>query len=188
VGLTGLELLEKFNRRDLADCHAEVVAYNPVVGFGGEFVSATPVMPLHPATPRYSAPFLGDDWHWAPTIPDRIDARRRPVLEAALARAKVTAKIDEFFRPTDQLGAGNDEFAALREFHRFFARCRETLARRARPIPRISSNFGWGFPFLGHGGDAIGGRGFPPLTERVLFKKPGAAFLFVSGWHHACRR
>ena len=89
------------------------MTYHAAFGCGREFVPAVPLMPRSFRVPYVPSDF-GDDWCWIPKLPDRIDARRRAVLEAVLALAQVKAMIDEFFRPTAELGAGNDEAAALR--------------------------------------------------------------------------
>lgn len=114
-------------------------------------------MPLSFDVP-YQPPHLGDSWCWMPKIPDRIDARRRRVLEALLAKAGTKAKIDEFFRSTAELGAGNDEHAALQEFGRLVKRRKEEMAFLAKPVPRTRP-----WPLLPPGSDddtppSIGGK------------------------------
>jgi hypothetical protein len=143
-GLTGQELLAKFDRQDMADCHAEVVFHNLPPGSNQEFVPAIPL--VFPACPmaHYCPSLIGTEWFWVPTIPDRIDARRRHVLEAVLAKAGINAKIDEFFRSTAELGAGNDEFAALQEFSELVKKRKALRAFLAQPVPHVSFN-GWKF-------------------------------------------
>jgi hypothetical protein len=160
VGLTDLQLLEKFDRRDLADCHAEVVVYHPTLASHRECTLALPLVSPHGRFTPYHPPFYSDHLRWTPRGPDRLDAARRPEFEARLVAAKMTVEIGEFFRPTDQLGAGNDEAAALAEFNPLFVSRKAVLDHLAQPVPHLPKNWRQDFP-PSSGGDSIGGRGFP---------------------------
>jgi hypothetical protein len=120
------------------------VFHNLPPGSNQEFVPAIPL--VFPACPmaHYCPSLIGTEWFWVPTIPDRIDARRRHVLEAVLAKAGINAKIDEFFRSTAELGAGNDEFAALQEFSELVKKRKALRAFLAQPVPHVSFK-GWKF-------------------------------------------
>jgi hypothetical protein len=151
VGLTGQQLLEKFNRRDLADCSGELVANLDAL-----------------REPSYTPPNCDDTKRWMPRCPDRLDVTKQPELQARIVAAKIDRDISEFFRPADQLGAGNDEKRAMEDFERQFAYDKELFAVLNSPVPHVPSpselakKTGGGG---GGGGDSsgqnIGGRGLP---------------------------
>ncbi len=92
------------------------------------------------AGPPYRLTATSDYTQWIPRGPDRLDAERRPALQARLDQHKVTVNIDEFFRATDQLGAGNIEKPALDEFDRHLAARIEVLEQVAKPVPSLSKD------------------------------------------------
>ena len=137
VARSGTELLAMFEARDMADCHAEIVIYQPLGLSAREFVPAIPIF-SHNSEPPYRLPEDSDYTKWIPRGPDRLDAERRPALQDRLDEHKITVNIDEFFRATDQLGVGNIEKAALDEFNRLLADRIKLLEHLAQPAPSLS--------------------------------------------------
>ena len=151
-GMDDVQLKEKYRRRDMADCSAEFVTRL------GERQESS-----------YTPPPCDDSRKWIPRCPDRLDAAKQPELQERVTAAKIDRDISEFFRPADQLGAGNDEKRAMEDFERLFAYDKELFAVLNTPVPHVPSpselakKTGGGGG--GGGGDSsgqnIGGRGLP---------------------------
>lgn len=146
-----VQLKEKYRRRDMADCSAEFVTRL------GERQESS-----------YTPPPCDDSRKWIPRCPDRIDAVKQPELQARIVAAKIDRDISEFFRPADQLGAGNDEKRALEDFERQFAYDKELFAVLNTPVPHVPSPSELAKKTGGGGGSSgdssgqnIGERGFP---------------------------
>jgi hypothetical protein len=75
----------------------------------------------------YTPPPCDDGRKWMPDCPDRLDAASQPKLQERITAARIGRDIAEFFRATDQLGAGNDEKLAMEDFERQFVRDEETF-------------------------------------------------------------
>jgi hypothetical protein len=144
VGLTGPQLYEKYRRRDLEDCAAELVAT------------------LDQRQESYAPPSCDDGRKWIPNCPDRLDAARLPKLQERITAARIDRDIAEFFRAPDQLGAGNDEKRAMEDFQRQFVRDEETFKVLNSPVPHLPSPSELIKKFYSGGGSAggdnLGGR------------------------------
>lgn len=124
VGLTGLQIKEKYLRRDLTDCSGKLVR---------------DLDELNEPDSEYCPSVSENPKRWIPRCPDRLDAAKQPALQARVAAAKIDRDISEFFRPTDQLGLGNEESLALADFERQFRRDEELFKTLTGEVPHTLS-------------------------------------------------